>query len=346
MFDVYSGINELLEKKESFCLATILAKSGSAPREEGTKMIIKKDLSISGTVGGGIIEALTIKLSKDVYEKKCSVQKYFNLSNKEASSLGMACGGELKVLVEYIGWENNNIIETYNKLNNLRNKNENSVLITRIGKEDEQYMESEKWLCTENAFYGSENDEIQSILKIIRENYKNIKTEVISEGKNSFLIEPARNDEYVYIIGAGHVSQKLAVITKMIDFKTAVMDDRSEFANKDRFPEADEIMVIPDFKNIFDNININMQSYIIIVTRGHAYDKEVLAEALKTNAKYIGMIGSKTKIQFVYEKLREEGFNEEDLKRVHSPIGIKIKAQTPEEIAVSIAAELIEVRRG
>ncbi|MDV3429067.1 MAG: XdhC family protein, partial [Bacillota bacterium] len=86
--------------------------------------------------------------------------------------------------------------------------------------------------------------------------------------------------------------------------------------------------------------------YIIIVTRGHAFDKDVLAEALKTNAKYIVMIGSKTKKQFVFDKLLEEGYTEEDLKKVHAPIGVNIKAQTPEEIAVSIAAELIEIRRG
>ena len=346
MLDVYSSINELLTKKESFCLATVLTKSGSAPREEGTKMIIKKDFSIIGTVGGGIMEALTIKLSKEVFEKKCSVQKYFNFSNKEASSLGMVCGGDQKVLEEYIGFENPDTLDIYSKAYQLKEKNINFVLITKIGQEEDIFKAQEKWICTETAFYGSENDEIQSIFKNIRENFKNIKTAVITAGENRYLIEPAGNDETVYIIGAGHVSQKLAAITKIIDFKTAVFDDRSEFANRDRFPTADIIKVIPTFKNIFSNININRQSYIIIVTRGHAFDKEVLKEALKTNAKYIGMIGSKTKRQFVYDKLLEEGFTEEDLKRVYSPIGISIKAQTPEEIAVSIAAELIKIRRG
>lgn len=346
MFDCYLSINELLTKKESFCLATILTKSGSAPREIGTKMIIKKDFSIIGTVGGGLLEALTIKLSKDVYEKKCSIVKYFNLSDKEACSLGMVCGGDLKVLVELISFENPDTLDIYNKIHQLKEKKTNFALITKIGQEEKMLKTQEKWICTETAFYGNGNDEIQSVLKEIRENFKNIKIEILKAGDNNYLIEPVGDAETVYIIGAGHVSQKLAAITKMIDFKTAVLDDRSEFANRDRFPTADDIKVIPSFRNIFDNININKESYIIIVTRGHAFDKDVLAQALKTNAKYIGMIGSKTKRQFVYEKLMEEGYAEADLARVHSPIGISIKAETPEEIAVSIAAQLIEVRRG
>lgn len=346
MLDIFSSINELLEKKESFCLATILFKSGSAPREKGTKMIVKNDFSIIGTVGGGILEALTIKSCREVFENKNSIVKYFCLSNNSAFSNGMVCGGELKVLVEYVDVENSKVIELFKRFSKLNEEGTGFVIITRIGEEETQYPVYDKWVCTETTFYGNEDDKIQVILKKVKENFKNLKVETVMIQGNKYLIEPILSNETVFIFGAGHVSQKLAGITKMAGFDTVVLDDRAEFANRERFKKVDDIIVVPSFNNICDYIKINKESYIIIVTRGHAFDKDILAQALKTNAKYIGMIGSKTKIQFVFNKLLEGGFTEKDLNRVYAPIGLDIYAETPEEIAVSIAAELIKVRRG
>lgn len=343
--DIYDSIYNLLKNKESFCLATILYKEGSAPREEGTKMIIKKDFSIIGTIGGGLFEASTIKLSKDVFEKKCSIVEYFNLSNKDSSSLGMVCGGKLKVLVEYLDAENEKIMEMYKNIWNFKEQSIDFVLITKIGHTGIENYDNEKWICTETNFYGNENDEIQLILKNVRENFKNVKTSVFKLEEDKYLVEPVLNHETVYIFGAGHVSQKLAQLTKMVEFKTVVLDDRIEFANKQRFKNVDEVKVIHDFNNILNYIKIDKQSYIVIVTRGHAFDKEVLSQVLKTNAKYIGMMGSRTKTNYVYKKLMHEGYTKEDLARVHAPIGLQIHADTPEEIAISIVSELIKERR-
>jgi xanthine dehydrogenase accessory factor len=122
-----------------------------------------------------------------------------------------------------------------------------------------------------------------------------------------------------------------------------VIDDREMFANRDRFPEVDEV-IVSEFEKCFDQLNMNDSSYIVIVTRGHLYDGFVLEQAVKTNARYIGMIGSKKKIKTLYQNLVEKGISKEALKRVHAPIGIEINSETPEEIAVSIVAELIKVR--
>ncbi|WP_318798971.1 XdhC family aldehyde oxidoreductase maturation factor [Clostridium tanneri] len=342
---LYKDIIELLDKKESFALVTILDKSGSAPREKGTKMIIKRDLSIIGTVGGGIFEALTIKLANMVLNNKCSVVEDFNLSNEGASSIGMICGGNLKVLVEYIDGEGSTITAIYKKAFELEERGVNFYLISRISKDSFGEGKPYKWICTETDFYGEEEDSVQEVFKKVRERFKELTIHTVDVNDKEYFIEPVLNLETVYIFGAGHISQKLADITKLVDFKTIVLDDRAEFANMDRFKTADEVIVIPSFKNLSDKIKIDKQSYVIIVTRGHAYDKEVLSQMLKTNAKYIGMIGSKNKIKITYNNLLEEGYNNEDLSRVYAPIGLPISAQTPEEIAVSIAAELIKVRR-
>lgn len=130
-----------------------------------------------------------------------------------------------------------------------------------------------------------------------------------------------------------------------VGFYVTVVDDREEFANVHRFNMVDEVMVILAFENIEDYININQHSYVVIVTRGHSDDKDVLVQMLQTDAKYIGMIGSKSKRNHVYQSLLDEGFTYSDLERIHSPIGLNIFAETPEEIAVSIVAEMIQVRR-
>jgi len=130
----------------------------------------------------------------------------------------------------------------------------------------------------------------------------------------------------------------------MVNFRTVVLDDRKLFANRERFPEADEVIVLEHFKNAMQGAVIDRDAYIVIVTRGHSHDKTVLSQALKTDAGYIGMIGSRTKRDTIYRQLEKEGFTREEIGKVKSPIGIDIGAETPEEIAISIIGELIHTR--
>jgi xanthine dehydrogenase accessory factor len=163
--------------------------------------------------------------------------------------------------------------------------------------------------------------------------------------KSEILLEPIFSEPTVYIFGAGHISQQLVPLVKKVHFKVVVIDDREMFANRERFPEADEV-IVTEFEEAFEHITINQSSYIVIVTRGHLYDGLILGKAVKTDAHYIGMIGSKKKIQTLYQNLSREGIPKMTLDRVHAPIGLDIHSETPEEIAVSIAAQLIKERRG
>ncbi|TCO71826.1 XdhC family aldehyde oxidoreductase maturation factor [Marinisporobacter balticus] len=344
MKDICEQVMDLLKDKQEIVMATILNKSGSAPRDEGTKMLIKKDFSIMGTIGGGLLEAMAMKLSASVFNSREFVIEDFILSNKDAGAIGMACGGDVEVLLEYIDPFDKNMVKIYEKANELRKNGIDFVMITKISEKNGYISGRDKWICTETAFYGVEDNEIQRITKSIREDFNDIKIKLV-HGKERYLIEPFYNFERVCIIGAGHVAQKIADLTKNLGFYTIVVDDREEFANTKRFQTAQEVRVIPSFDNLTNIIEINHNSYIVIVTRGHSYDKEVLAQMLKTDAKYIGMIGSHTKRDHTYHELLQEGFARKDIERVHCPIGIKIYAQTPEEIAISIVAELIKVRR-
>lgn len=170
--------------------------------------------------------------------------------------------------------------------------------------------------------------------------YLNNNKDIINDLKKE--IEAKENN--VYIFGAGHVSYDLVEALYKIGFNCIVIDDREEFANKDRFPNVSKI-ITEDYENVFNKINITEKDYIIIVTRGHSHDYIVEKNALKTNALYIGMIGSKKKIKTLHDKLKaEENYTDDMISRVHAPIGIAIGAESTEEIAISIAAELILVR--
>jgi xanthine dehydrogenase accessory factor len=136
----------------------------------------------------------------------------------------------------------------------------------------------------------------------------------------------------------------VAALTRRVGLHTVVLDDRAEYANQERFPGADDIIVLASFENAFQDIEIGADSYLVIVTRGHSHDRTVLAQALGSRAGYIGMMGSRRKRDTIYESLIREGFQREDLQRVRCPIGLEIGAESPEEIAVSIVAELILVR--
>ena len=157
-------------------------------------------------------------------------------------------------------------------------------------------------------------------------------------------LEPVLPQPTCYLLGAGHVGQHVARVAALAGFEIAVADDRTQFANQERFPDAEKV-IAGDWQKIFETIVPDSSSYLVIVTRGHKEDMAVLRWAVNTEARYIGLIGSRRKVLSIYKVLAEEGIPRERLERVHAPIGIEIGALTPEEIAVSIVGELIAVRR-
>jgi xanthine dehydrogenase accessory factor len=158
-----------------------------------------------------------------------------------------------------------------------------------------------------------------------------------------FLVEALRPTGTVYLFGAGHLSQRIAPLSQSVGFRTVVLDDRQDYANRERFPEPAEIVPLNSF-DVLPALPIDENSYLVIVTRGHLYDRVVLEQVLRSGAAYIGMIGSRSKRDLVFKEMINHGYGEEELARVHAPIGTNIGAETPEELAVSIVGELIQVR--
>jgi xanthine dehydrogenase accessory factor len=253
--DIFEEVLRLRREGKRAVMATIVHTNGSIPSFESSRMLVREDGSILGTIGGGCVEAEVWAAAKDVLKLEAPRKMTFNLNNEASYDNGLICGGTLEVFVEPI------------------------------------------------------------------------------------LPQPT-----LYIFGGGHVSMALAQAAHTAGFSIGVIDDREQYANKERFPMATEIYT--SYEESYEKIKPNASSYLVIVTRGHKDDMRVLQWAVGTDARYVGMIGSKRKVLSVYQALEREGIPSEKFDHVHAPVGLEIGALTPYEIAISIAAELIAVRRG
>jgi xanthine dehydrogenase accessory factor len=331
----------MLKSGIGFAQATVLESSGSTPREAGSSMLIRSDKSIVGTVGGGVLEAHTIKAALNVIAAKKAALTLYVLENEGAAAIGAVCGGRARVLIDYIGADDPGSLVFFEQLLNASASNQRSHIAALIPDSENLAQRNTCLILPDGAVVGAEVFGPEILTYLQKGRGYDIFTRLENYSAHLF---PVGSDGTVYIFGAGHCGEKLAHIVPTVGFGTVVIDDRSEFANASRIPEADEIIVPKKLEEPFDNIAFGPDSYIVIVTRGHMHDEVVLRRALKTNAGYIGMIGSKKKRETIYRHLLDEGFVQADIDRVYSPIGISIGAESPEEIAISITAELIKVR--
>jgi len=354
MQDMYSEIVKALGRKEKLALATLITRVGSAPRGVGAKYLIKEDGTSLGSIGGGCVEAEVWQGAKEVMRKGKGGILHFELTSEQLAEGGLICGGNIDIFLEPLRGE---FLDIFQEVVRMKQKGGSAILATLISVDDAfPKGEDSKALIKasgERMGFLLDGEELeQKILKereaLLRE--KKPRVLVLSSDRKDapwdrmeVLLEPILSEPTVYIFGAGHISQQLSPLVKRVQFKVVIIDDREMFANRERFPEVDEV-IVSEFEKCFDQLNIDDSSYIVIVTRGHLYDGFVLEQALKSNARYIGMIGSKKKIRTLYQNLMEKGIAKDALDRVHAPIGIDINSETPEEIAVSIVAELIKVR--
>jgi len=340
--EIFEQIPELLAAGESFALAVIVRKSGSAPRDAGARMLVRKDSSIIGTVGGGLLEAQVQQMAKKVFDDRKPVLRKFSLTAEEAAQKGMICGGEIEVLIHFVDALQSSYHAFYHKVREALRSRERAWLITEIPQGFGREFPAQCLVTSDGTHEGQlDSGTAQALIPRI-----GATPELVSHEGNLFFAEPLCQEGTVFIFGAGHVSQKLAPLTRLVGFRTVVLDDRSEFANRQRFESADEIRVPDSFERVMDGLEIDAQSYLVLLTRGHMHDKTLLRQALGTKAGYIGMIGSRRKRDAIYAALEKEGFARSEFDRVFSPIGLEIGAETPDEIAVSIVAELIRVRAG
>ncbi|MFT5700078.1 MAG: xanthine dehydrogenase accessory factor [Desulforhopalus sp.] len=325
-----------LELGESAVIGAIVRSSGSAPRTSGARMLVRLDGTLVGTLGGGALEGGCLMRAKELLTDSGSdafAELYFDLTNASAAAEGMVCGGEVSVLLQKVTPSH---IASFMQLRDDFSRGVQSMLVTglpRDGVGPQMYF-----------LHGSDDCNLLVPLRkeILRKSRRS--TFLVSHEEQDYFVEPLIHPGTVYLLGAGHVALATAHLASFTGFEVVVMDDREEFANTKRYPAAKEVVVLDSFNDCLPNLGSG--DFVVIVTRGHLHDRDVLAQALRTDAGYIGMIGSTKKRKGVYASLLEDGFTQGDLERVYSPIGLSIGGDTPEEIGLSIVAEMVKVRAG
>ncbi len=327
MQSVFEKLVENAKTGTASVLISIIKHKGSTPRGAGAKMVLSEDGSLVGTIGGGALEFVSQREGKTVLETKKNHTKQFSLAPEDVAELGMVCGGWAIVHFQWIDPANLAVQATYQKALQHLKAREDFVLLTQ--------MES-----------GETYVLLPGEAKKAPFSYEDItgyKTQILEDER--FVADPFRSAGRALVFGMGHVGAQLVPVLHPLGFHTVALDDRADFLEKERLPLADEIRSV-DFTNALADFTVDENDYIVILTRGHLHDYSVLRLAVQTKAGYIGLIGSRNKVAMSLQKLREEGIAECDIARVHAPIGLPLGGNTPEEIAISIAAEMIRVRSG
>ena len=339
---IYSELTTALASGEKSVLVRIIRKMGSAPRTAGAALVLKADGTFVGTVGGGRLEHDVLRRAREVLESGRSALMHVRLSGTEVAASEMLCGGDVDVLLEPI---DRSAEVVFRKLLEMKAQGRRGALVSIVA----EGQPGGRWflIAEEGTIIGDASElgiEDGACLKRwAGARGPLLESIATSAGQVTVYVEPVRAEAMLLLFGAGHISTVVAPLAAMVGFSVCVIDDREEFANSHRFPSADRLLVC-QAAEAFERLTVTCETYIAIVTRGHIYDRDALRAALKSRPAYIGMIGSRRKRDLIYASLMDEGVAPEDLRRVHCPIGIAIGAQTPEEIGVSIVAELIQVR--
>lgn len=339
MFRLFKELCCHLKVGRPAVLASIVGQAGSTPRTPGTRMAVLPDGSILGTIGGGRLEAEVMALARPVLAEGLARMVRFDLSGADAAGMDMICGGKMTILLEPLSPD----AETLQALRGFASDAGSKARGFFVSELEPAPGQEERFVARQR-FVLSRQNLSRLLAQAVEEAASERCPVLVGEGGRYVVAEPTPRVGTVWLLGAGHVSQRTAALAAQVDFRVVVADDRSEFANRKRFPMADKILVPERFDDFLAPQGLGADDYVVIVTRGHQFDGMLLEQALRTEAGYLGMIGSRRKRDAIYDMLREKGFGDADFERVYSPIGLDIGAETPEEIAVSIVAELIKAR--
>ena len=316
-------IHNKLTHGEALVLVTVIASSGATPRGAGSRMLGGKEGRICGTIGGGAVEDRSEQIAAEVLAEKTSLGHDFTLTKDDVQNLGMICGGACNVFFHYIPAGDEHTIMLCEEAEEQFRKGNALWLLTDVGENGQMGL-----YAHDLGYWGIL---VSDSLPLSRH----------PERIGDIFAEQINAPGKVYVFGGGHVAQELVPVLSHVGFRCVVMDDREEFTRPELFPGA-ETVIRGDLTRLENYLSITNEDYVCVMTRGHSHDTVVQAQVLKCHPTYCGVIGSPHKAAGVRKTLKEEyGLTDEELDLVTTPIGLPIKGETPAEIAISIAAQMI-----
>ena len=349
MKEVIQGAVDTLRDGRPCVLATVVRTKGSTPQKAGAMLLVKDDGSGLGTLGGGCVEGDIWFAAKEMLRDGSGPEfKDYYLNEDIAARDGLVCGGTMYFYLEPLRSLDDflplgdEILEAYDG-------GEPVSLATVVNSPRRPELLGAKLLLrvdgTVSGTLGSETLD-EPALEVARRVAEVGNTESIStDDGTEIFVEGFTTPPTLVMVGGGHVGKATADLANFLGYRVYIVDDRPEFSNEERFAYAEQTIVTP-YERWSDLLSINVNTFVIVATRGHRYDDMALESALKTRARYIGLLGSRRKTLMIYRRLLEQGVTKERIREVYAPIGLNIGALTPEEIAVSVMSEVIMVRRG
>jgi len=347
MKSIYSALGRWLEQGEPIALATIIETRGSTPQIAGASAVFSKEGLLFGTLGGGTVELDAQERAVRCLAERRSLHYQFELQGLDLGAEEAICGGSVSILIDAAPL---NHLETFQFLKASLLSRQTGVLISKFSPAFSNDVSiSRRWLGEKAVLQGLQEKDLSfvaaEILESLREGTPQlVRSKESGAGESLLFLEPLYPLPKLVIAGAGHIGRAVAHLGGLLGFEVTVIDDRAEFADSKRFPEADTV-IVKDIGRAVADFAITSDTYVVIVTRGHSHDAEALRACIKSSAAYIGVIGSRRKVSLTREKFISEGWaTAAQFDRVRAPIGLEIGSTTVDEIAVSIAAELVLVR--
>ncbi len=345
MREIYQKIPELIESAQVGAYCTVVETKGSTPQKPGSKLLILPDLRNIGTLGGGCVEAEARRQAIGLMQDGVPRLLEFQLDSDYGWDDGLICGGNMKIFIDLP--KTSAEAEMFERLQALNAEKVPLVCATVVASEKQGVDVGMKMIFANTGEHiGTLGDPAleaaveEETAKVLERNSAGLFQE--NETASVFL-EPLQPRPTLLIAGAGHVGQALCHLGSWLDFDIVIVDDRADFASAERLPEADKI-IIGDIETELRKYPITPLTYVVIVTRGHQHDESALHSVVESDARYIGLIGSRRKIKLIFDDLLEAGISKEKLQRVYAPIGLDINSKTVPEIAVSIISQLIQIR--
>jgi len=348
MKNIFLIIPEICHSHSGLVLATVTGTKGSTPQKPGSSALFDSKGLVAGTIGGGIVEGRITEQAVEFSKTKKSDWITFHLDNDISNKEEAICGGDITILIDGDPCRH---LALYKEIKDSISAKVPGILISLVRREEDgnvalerQWMTSDKYPLFASEIMDKIGPEASNILSSFVPEFS--QTEIPIQGKKPLivLLEPVFPQKQLVIAGAGHIGKALSHLGKMLDFDVTVIDDRKEFANKENLPDAD-IIIVSEIGPAMTEIRKGRDTYIVIVTRGHNDDTEALKPCIGSGAAYVGMIGSKVKVARMKDEfIRNMWAGEEQWKQIYTPVGLDIKSRTVEEIALSIAAQLVLTR--
>ena len=349
MREVIQGAIDDLKDGQPCVLATVVRTKGSTPQKAGAMLLVRQDGTGVGTLGGGCVEGDIWFAAKEILRLNGGAEfKDYYLNEDIAARDGLVCGGTMYFYLEPLR-DQKDFITVGNEILEAYDGGQPVSLATVVNAVDGGPALGSKLLLrsdgTVSGSFGNAEFDAQAI-EVSRKvaDIGSNESFNLSDGTEVF-VDGFTTPPTLVMVGGGHVGKATADLAYSLGYRVYLVDDRPEFCNEERFPYAEE-RVIETYDKWTDHLDLNVNSFVVVATRGHRFDDMALESALKTRARYIGVLGSRRKTIMIYRRLLQQGVPLERIKEVYAPIGLNIGAVEPEELAVSIMSEIIMVRRG